>query len=111
MFAPDMTRARTSFGEVLGLRITLDEERAMTFRGPNFALSVFECKQSAIVDGNHAQTAGTSVAFAVPSLEKAMSDLTARGVRFLHDVPKAGPVGRYVAFTDPFGTEFELVEQ
>lgn len=111
VFAPDIAKARTFFGEVLGLRITLDEDRTLSFKGPDFALSVFACEESATDNGNYSQRAGTSVAFAVPSLEVAMSELSARGVRFLHAAPKTGPVGRYVAFTDPFGTVFELVEQ
>jgi predicted enzyme related to lactoylglutathione lyase len=28
----------------------------------------------------------------------------------LHSAPQQGPVGRYLAFTDPFGTVFELME-
>jgi predicted enzyme related to lactoylglutathione lyase len=54
---------------------------------------------------------GMSVAFTVPSLEKAISDLSAKGVRFQHRAPKSGPVGRYVAFVDPFGTVFEPMER
>jgi predicted enzyme related to lactoylglutathione lyase len=40
-----------------------------------------------------------------------MFDLRAKGVKFLHSVPNTGPLGRYVAFVDPFGTVFELMEE
>ena len=110
VFAPDIAGARTFFGEVLGFRLTRDEDRTLTFQGPNFVLNVFEC-ESAASSERYSQVAGSSVAFAVPSLETAIAELSAKGVRFLHVAPKAGPVGRYVAFTDPYGTVFELVEQ
>ncbi len=109
VFAPDLGVARQFYSEVLGLQLEREAERLLTFRGSNFDLNVFACASSSDFDG-YSQQAGAAVAFSVRSLEAAISELSARGVRFLHPSPKQGPVGRYVAFVDPFGTVFELVE-
>ena len=109
VFAPDLELARQFYGGVLGLELEREAETALSFRGTNFELTVFACEQSTRSDG-YSREAGSSVAFAVPSLDTAISELSARGVSFLHDSPHEGPLGRYVAFTDPFGTVHELVE-
>jgi len=109
IFAPDIVGARQFFGEVLGLDLMRADEQTLTFQGSGFVLSVFLCEDIDAPD-RYSQRPGASVAFTVPSLEVAMSELAAKGVRFLHSAPKAGPVGRYVAFADPFGTVFELME-
>ena len=41
---------------------------------------------------------------------EAIRDLKSKGVKFLHSEPNIGPHSRYVAFSDPFGTVHELVE-
>ena len=110
VFAPDLDGARRFFADVLGLRLVRDEGGPLTFEGSNFALTVFECEGGTVTD-TYSQRAGVSLSFLVPSLEEAMSELSGKGVRFLHASPKVGPVGRYVAFVDPFGTVFELVEE
>ena len=109
VFAPDLGRARHFFAEVLGLSLVGDDDRTLTFQASDFLLSVFLCDDTAAAD-HYSQRPGASVAFTVPSLEAAISELTAKGVRFLHPAPKSGSVGRYVAFADPFGTIFELME-
>jgi glyoxylase I family protein len=110
VFAPDLGRAREFFAEVLGLRVVEQDGHVITFQASDFLLSVFLCNDTAAAD-RYSQRPGVSVAFTVPSLESAMSELAGKGVRFLHAGPKSGPVGRYVAFADPFGTVFELMEQ
>ena len=109
VFAPDLDRAGQFFGGVLGLRLIDSDDRTLTFQGSNFVLSVFLCDDATAPD-RYSDRPGASAAFTVPSLELAMSELEAKGVRFLHSAPKSGPVGNYVAFSDPFGTIFELME-
>jgi catechol 2,3-dioxygenase-like lactoylglutathione lyase family enzyme len=109
VFSPDLHRARVFFEDVLGLRFLGGDERAVSFEAVNFVLSVFLCDDIAVAD-RYSHRPGVSVAFTVPSLELAMSELAAKGVQFLHSAPNTGPLGRYVAFTDPFGTVFELME-
>lgn len=111
VFAPDLHAARQFYADVLGLELKRGDDRLLRFQGSNFVLHIFKCEDSADSSG-YSERAGSAVAFAVPALAKAMADLKGRGVRFLHERPKEGPNGiRYVAFTDPFGTVFELVEE
>jgi catechol 2,3-dioxygenase-like lactoylglutathione lyase family enzyme len=109
VFAPDLNRAREFYGDVLGLHLLHGDDRALTFKAPTFMITVFPCVD-AISPQNYSQRPGVSVAFSVPSLEAAMADLTTKGVKFLHSGPNAGPIGKYAAFRDPFGTVFELME-
>jgi catechol 2,3-dioxygenase-like lactoylglutathione lyase family enzyme len=109
VFAPDLEVARRFYGEALGLELEREAETRLSFRGADFELTVFACESSTKSEG-YSREAGSSVAFAVTSLDAAISELSARGVRFLHDSPQEGPLGRYVAFCDPFGTVHELVE-
>ncbi len=70
---------------------------------------VFSC-ETPTQPTRYSQQAGSSIAFSVPSLDVAVAELRAKGVRFLHSTPNEGPSGRYVAFVDPFGTVHELAQ-
>jgi lactoylglutathione lyase len=109
VFAPDLDRARQFYREALGLHLLHDADQVLTFKAPGFTMSVFACRDDTAPQ-HYSERPGASVAFTVPSLEGAIFDLTAKGVKFLHSAPNAGPLGRYVAFVDPFGTVFELME-
>jgi catechol 2,3-dioxygenase-like lactoylglutathione lyase family enzyme len=109
IFAPDLDRARRFYTDVLGLHLLSGDDRALTFKAPTFTMTVFPCSDD-IAPQHYSERPGASVAFTVSSLEAAISELTAKGVKFLHSAPNTGPIGRYVAFTDPFGTVFELME-
>jgi len=109
IFAPDLNRARQFYADILGLYLLQGDHRALTFKAPTFTITVFPCIDVSPPQ-NYSERPCASVAFTVPSLEEAISELTAKGVKFLHSAPNIGPIGRYVAFTDPFGTVFELME-
>jgi lactoylglutathione lyase len=109
VFAPDLDRARQFYTEALGLHLLHDDDQVLTFKAPGFTMSVFPCSDDTAPQ-HYSEHPGASVAFTVPSLEAAIFDLTAKGVKFLRSVPNTGPLGRYVAFVDPFGTVFELME-
>jgi lactoylglutathione lyase len=110
VFAPDLERARQFYTQALGLHLLHDDDQVLTFKAPGFMMSVFSCSDDTAPE-HYSERPGASVAFTVPSLEAAMFDLRAKGVKFLHSVPNTGPLGRYVAFVDPFGTVFELMEE
>ncbi len=109
VFAPDLEAARGFYGEVLGLTFVGTEENFLSFKGANFQLTVFSC-ETPTQPASYSQQAGSSLAFAVASLDAAIAELKAKGVRFLHSAPNEGPLGRYVAFVDPFGIVHELVQ-
>lgn len=111
VFAPDLSGARAFYGDVLGLAVEAETSEHVVFRGGDFQLTVFICEGGDADPSTHSRCAGSAVAFAVESLDAAMRELRSRGVRFLHETPNGGPLGRYAAFADPFGTVHELVER
>ena len=110
VFAPDLDRARQFYTEALGLHLLHGDDRVLTFKAPGFTISVFPCSDDTAPQ-HYSERPGASAAFTASSLEAAIFDLTAKGVKFLHSAPNTGPLGRYVAFIDPFGTVFELMEE
>ena len=50
------------------------------------------------------------VAFRVPDLEAALSELSAQGIRLIDEVPRIGARGHRVAFLHPGSTQGTLVE-
>jgi methylmalonyl-CoA epimerase len=50
------------------------------------------------------------VAFRVPDLEAALSELAAQGVRLIDEVPRIGARGHRVAFLHPGSTQGALIE-
>ncbi len=109
VFVPDLNIAREFYESTLGLRLERTGSGFHVFGGGNFQLVVF-LGEDVLASGEYSQAAGSSVAFAVPDLDLAVAKLSASGVRFLHTQPRTGPIGRYVAFLNPFGTVHELIE-
>jgi len=109
VFAPDLDRARHFYEELLGLHLDRMDESYLLFQYTGFQLAVFLCELESTSD-NYSRKAGSSIAFAVPDLDAAFSELSTKGVHFLHTAPNDGPIGRYMAFLNPFGTVHELVE-
>lgn len=69
---------------------------------------LYKVDKSSHIDYPHA--AQTLVNIQTDDLHKAMADLKAKGVEFIHDVPQDFSQGIYAAFRDPFGNVHELVE-
>jgi len=109
VFAPDLDVARHFYEELLGLSLDRLDEGFLLFHCIDSQLAVFLCETES-TSRSYSREAGSSIAFAVPDLDAAVAELTAKGVRFLHSRPNEGPIGRYVAFANPFGTIHELVE-
>lgn len=109
VFAPDLTIAQEFYGETLGLPLERADQDFLIFQSSTFTLSVFRCAHTR-EEGRYSDESGSSIAFSVPSLAEAVTRLRERDVTVLHDTPNEGPLGRYVAFADPFGTVHELIE-
>ena len=109
VFAPDLYVARHFYEELLGLSLDRMDESYLLFQCTGFQLAVFLCELESTED-NYSREAGSSIVFAVPDLDAAVAELSAKRVHFLHTAPNDGPIGRYVAFLNPFGTVHELVE-
>ena len=109
VFVPDLDGAREFYGGILGLDLVRAESGFQIYHGNNFRLVVF-LGMTQVPNTKYSQDAGTSIAFSVSDLNEAIAELTAKGVPILHASPNEGPIGRYVAFANPFGTVHELVE-
>ena len=109
VFAPDLPAAKRFYADILGFGVVLETGAHIEFSGADFRLTIFECESPASPDG-YSSRAGSSLAISTPDLDRETKRLRSRGVTILHDEPATGPVGRYVAFVDPFGTVHEFVE-
>ena len=109
VFAPDLAAARSFYTQAFGLRTLNETDSHVELDGDAFRLIIFQCESDSAADG-YSSRAGSSIAFRVADLEAEAERLSQLGATLLHTEPATGPVGRYVAFTDPFGTVHELVE-
>ena len=109
VFAPDLSSAKRFYEQVLGLVVHVETAEHLELQGADFRVSIFKCDASSSPE-SYSTRAGSSIAFGVADLDSEVSRLRDLGVTVLHDEPVSGPVGRYVAFVDPFGTVHELVE-
>lgn len=110
VFAPSLEGARSFYGSVLGLQLERETDEMLLFHTPGLQLAVFRCERDTS-PAEHSKAAGSCAVFTVPSLDAAMAELRTQGVRFVHESPAHGPLGRYAAFADPFGTVHELAER
>jgi catechol 2,3-dioxygenase-like lactoylglutathione lyase family enzyme len=109
VFVTSIDEVKRFYGEVLGLSLVREADGMLLFRQPDFELAAFLCEQPSVAD-RHSKVAGSTFVFSVPSVERAMRELRAKGVRFLQTAPAEGPLGRYAAFADPFGNVHEISE-
>ena len=109
VFAPDLPSAKRFYEQVLGLTARAETPEHLELQGAGFRMTVFRCDAPGSTDG-YSTRAGSSIAFGVADLDAEVRRLRDLGVTVLHDEPATGPAGRFVAFTDPFGTVHELVE-
>jgi glyoxylase I family protein len=109
LFVPDLAEAKRFYGDVLGFPLVRETETLAVFRHEGADLAAFLCERSASPD-DYSRSARSAFVFGVPSVDRAMRELSARGVTFLHKAPSEGPLGRYAAFVDPFGNVHEIGE-
>jgi catechol 2,3-dioxygenase-like lactoylglutathione lyase family enzyme len=109
IFVPDIPRARTFYRDVLGLHLRQETAQHLVFTINGWTLIAFRCGKDGRI-GDYANEPRSVLVFEVPSIERAMAELAARGVEFLHAEPGRNEFGRYAAFTDPFNNVHEIFE-
>ena len=112
----DLQKARTFYEDALGLEVTEGEMGALDLHIANDVTIYIYPKP------NHVPATYTILNFVVPNIEKAVDELSARGVQFQHyDMPELktdakgiahGPPGPNIAwFTDPAGNIMSVIEE
>jgi glyoxylase I family protein len=109
IFVSDLAEAKRFYRDVLGFSLKSESERRLDFVHEGCDFIAFECAKNAVVE-DYGQVARSVFVFEVPSVDEAMDDLRARGVRFLHERPAENEFSRYAAFVDPFGNVHEIYE-
>jgi catechol 2,3-dioxygenase-like lactoylglutathione lyase family enzyme len=110
IFVSDLAEAKRFYRDVLGFPLKSESESRLDFVHEGCDLVAFKCEKDAAVE-DYSRVARSVFVFEVPSVEWAMNDLRARGVRFLHERPAENELGRYAAFVDPFGNVHEICER
>ena len=109
VLAPDLEEARRFYSDVLGFPVRSQDERVLVLEHDGAAFHVFKCAADA-PPLRHGETAASVFVFGVNDIDRAMADLRARGVDFIHDRPARNDFGRYAAFRAPGGNVHELFE-
>lgn len=109
IFVTDLAVAKQFYGDVLGFPLKSEDERSLQFQHEHCDLIVFKCQQNGSID-NYSEVARSVFVFEVISIDQALTDLRAKGVRFLHAEPAMNKFGRYAALSDPFGNVHEIFE-
>ncbi len=100
----DMDRAVAFYRDALGLQLVRRD-------GSNWAMFDAGGRQFALhgAMGGPMQPGGAAAVFSVDDLDRARSQLTERGVRFVHEGDVAG-YARFAAFHDPDGNSVQIIE-
>src|SRR5687768_1024212 len=110
IFVSDLEKAKTFYRDVLGFPVRSEHADRVEFVHDGCDFAAFKCEQDATVE-NYSRTARSVFVFEVESLDGAMRELRAKGVKFLHDEPAENDFCRYAALVDPFGNVHELFER
>ena len=109
IFVSDLVEAKRFYRDVLGFPLKSESGSRLDFVHEGCGFVAFKCEKDAEVE-DYSRVARSVFVFEVPSVEGAMNDLRAKGVRFLHERPAENEFGRYAAFVDPFGNVHEIYE-
>jgi catechol 2,3-dioxygenase-like lactoylglutathione lyase family enzyme len=109
LLTPDLDEARRFYGEVLGFRIASGDDRRLSLQHDGAAFEIFRCERAA-PPADHGDAAASVFVFGVEDIDAAIAELTAKGVRFIHQRPAQTALGRYAAFHAPGGNIHELFE-
>ena len=110
IFVSDLAEAKRFYCEILGFPLKSESEIRLEFAHRGCGFVAFKCEKNAVVE-DYSQAARSVFVFEVPLVDAAMSDLRAKGVRFLHEQPAENEFSRYAAFADPFGNVHEIYER
>jgi catechol 2,3-dioxygenase-like lactoylglutathione lyase family enzyme len=109
IFVSDLARARRFYCDTLGFPLKAESQSRLDFVHEGCDFIAFKCEKDVTVD-NYSREARSVFVFEVTSIDKALSDLRAKGVSFLHQEPAENEFSRYAAFVDPFGNVHEIYE-
>ena len=101
----DLDAAKKFYGEVLGLKKTLDLGGWCEFSHADGAASI---GLNAMRDGDDER--GATVVLRVDDLNRTQKELTAKGVKFEGDVHEVPGVVRIATFRDPSGNRLQLCQ-
>ncbi len=109
IYVTDLEAATRFYTEVLGFRIerTLGDY-ATKLESASFSLLL--CAGATGLVAPPPYPSGVVLGLPTPNLEKRIEELRTHGARFLQDKPEPFPMGRFIAFVDPFGVTHELLE-
>ena len=99
----DIPRAKTFYGETLGLPIETEDENDMEFRLGQVTLDVFNPASI----GQEFAPSPAGIAIRVPDVATARADLEAKGVQFDGEIVDTG-VCHFAFFKDPDGNALML---
>ena len=99
----DMRRAKTFYGETLGLPIETESDNDMEFRLGQVTLDVFNPTSV----GRQFAPSPAGIAIRVPDVATARADLEAKGVQFDGEIVDTG-VCHFAFFKDPDGNALML---
>lgn len=109
VLTPDLDEAERFYVGALGFARLSRDETLLRLAHDGAPLHVFRCDHPA-PSAQHGATAASVFVFGVEDIDRAMTDLRERGVRFLHDRPARNAFGRYAAFHAPGGNVHEIFE-
>lgn len=111
IFVSDLEIAKYFYSEILGFPLRSESGNRLEFEHEgDVDLIAFKCREDSPIE-NYSQTARSVFVFEVASLERAIQELQAKSVHFLHDTPAENEFSRYAAFSDPFGNVHEIFER
>lgn len=101
----DLNLAKKFYGEVLGLKKTIEIEGWCEYSHADGAASIGLNKMR---ESDHEQ--GATVVLRVDDLDQTQKELTAKGVKFEGEVQEVPGVVRIATFRDPFGNRLQLCQ-
>ena len=109
IFVSDLAEAKRFYCDRLGFPLKAESADKLDFVHEGCDFIAFKCERNAIVE-DYSRVARSVFVFEVASIDKALRDLRAKGVSFLHQEPAENEFSRYAAFLDPFGNVHEIYE-
>jgi predicted enzyme related to lactoylglutathione lyase len=100
----DLNAAKKFYGEVLGLKKTLEMEGWCEFSHADGGASIGLNKM------RESDEPGATVVLRVDDLDRTQNELTAKGVKFEGEVQEVPGVVRIATFRDPFGNRLQLCQ-
>jgi glyoxylase I family protein len=110
IFVSDLAEAKRFYGDILAFPLKYETESRMEFIHEGVDFIAFKCEKDSIIE-DYGNIARSVFVFEVESVEKSMSELIEKGVKFLHQTPAENDFSCYAAFCDPFGNVHEIFER